>query len=109
MFYDGDARTLKCDPIQSWHLLMPQLTGLQRLHLPLRLFVLRRRSHAVEPIKNEKSPRANSVFRKGEFDWRTLVGDEKLLNKSFDETALTKMLGEVEDTEDAYAAAPLGK
>lgn len=36
------------------------------------------------------------VIQKGEFDWRTLFRDEG---------ALTKALGEVEDTEDAHAAA----
>ena len=35
------------------------------------------------------------VIQKGEFDWRSLFGDE---------SALTKALGEFEDTEDAHAA-----
>jgi len=45
------------------------------------------------------------VIQKGEFDWRSLFGDESALSKALDETALTKALGEVEDTEDAHAAA----
>ena len=42
---------------------------------------------------NQKPSLDELVIQKGEFDWRTLVGDEKMLNKSFDETALTKTLG----------------
>jgi len=54
---------------------------------------------------NQKRSLDDLVIQKGEFDWRSLFGDETVLNKALDETALTKALGEVEDTEDAHAAA----
>jgi helicase SWR1 len=54
---------------------------------------------------NQKRSLDDLVIQKGEFDWRSLFGDESALSKALDETALTKALGEVEDTEDAHAAA----
>lgn len=45
---------------------------------------------------NQKRSLDDLVIQKGEFDWRSLFGDE---------LALTKALGECEDTEDAHAAA----
>ena len=45
---------------------------------------------------NQKRSLDDLVIQKGEFDWRTLFGDE---------AALSKALGEFEDTEDAHAAA----
>lgn len=54
---------------------------------------------------NQKRSLDDLVIQKGEFDWRSLFGDESVLSKALDETALTKALGEVEDTEDAHAAA----
>lgn len=54
---------------------------------------------------NQKRSLDDLVIQKGEFDWRSLFGDEAVLSKALDETALTKALGEVEDTEDAHAAA----
>lgn len=66
-------------------------------------------SHTVEEAMllkaNQKRSLDDLVIQKGEFDWRSLFGDETMLNKALDETALTKALGEVEDTEDAHAAA----
>lgn len=66
-------------------------------------------SHTVEEAMllkaNQKRSLDDLVIQKGEFDWRSLFGDESVLNKALDETALTKALGEVEDTEDAHAAA----
>jgi helicase SWR1 len=66
-------------------------------------------SHTVEEAMllkaNQKRSLDDLVIQKGEFDWRSLFGDETVLNKALDETALTKALGEVEDTEDAHAAA----
>lgn len=53
---------------------------------------------------NQKRSLDDLVIQKGEFDWRSLFGDESALSKVLDETALTKALGEVEDTEDAHAA-----
>ena len=44
---------------------------------------------------NQKRSLDDIVIQKGEFDWRSLFGDEN---------ALTKALGEFEDTEDAHAA-----
>lgn len=56
--------------------------------------------HTVEEAllrkANQKRSLDDIVIQKGEFDWRTLFRDEG---------ALTKALGEVEDTEDAHAAA----
>lgn len=56
--------------------------------------------HTVEEAMlrkaNQKRSLDDLVIQKGEFDWRSLFGDE---------TALTKALGEFEDTEDAHAAA----
>lgn len=56
--------------------------------------------HTVEEAllrkANQKRSLDDLVIQKGEFDWRTLFKDEN---------ALTKALGEVEDTEDAHAAA----
>lgn len=54
---------------------------------------------------NQKRSLDDLVIQQGEFDWRSLFGDESVLSKALDETALTKALGEVEDTEDAHAAA----
>ena len=45
------------------------------------------------------------VIRKGELDWRSLFGDETVPNKSLDDMALTKVLREVEDREDAHAVS----
>ncbi|KAF8870891.1 hypothetical protein BD779DRAFT_1680768 [Infundibulicybe gibba] len=45
---------------------------------------------------NQKRSLDDLVIQKGEFDWRSLFNDE---------SALTKALGEFEDTEDAHAAA----
>jgi helicase SWR1 len=45
---------------------------------------------------NQKRSLDDLVIQRGEFDWRSLFGDE---------LALTKALGECEDTEDAHAAA----
>jgi helicase SWR1 len=45
---------------------------------------------------NQKRSLDDLVIQKGEFDWRSLFGDE---------AALTKALGEFEDSEDAHAAA----
>ena len=53
---------------------------------------------------NQKRSLDDLVIQKGEFDWRSLFGDESALRKVLDESALTKALGEVEDTEDAHAA-----
>lgn len=44
---------------------------------------------------NQKRSLDDLVIQKGEFDWRSLFKDE---------SALTKALGEFEDTEDAHAA-----
>jgi helicase SWR1 len=56
--------------------------------------------HTVEEAMlrkaNQKRSLDDLVIQKGEFDWRSLFGDE---------SALTKALGEFEDTEDAHAAA----
>ncbi|OCH93493.1 hypothetical protein OBBRIDRAFT_306276 [Obba rivulosa] len=56
--------------------------------------------HTVEEAllrkANQKRSLDDLVIQKGEFDWRSLFHDEN---------ALTKALGEVEDTEDARAAA----
>ncbi len=56
--------------------------------------------HTVEEAllrkANQKRSLDDIVIQKGEFDWRTLFRDE---------SALTRALGEVEDTEDAHAAA----
>ncbi|KAI0686705.1 SNF2 family N-terminal domain-containing protein [Cytidiella melzeri] len=56
--------------------------------------------HTVEEAllrkANQKRSLDDIVIQRGEFDWRTLFRDEG---------ALTKALGEVEDTEDAHAAA----
>jgi len=54
---------------------------------------------------NQKRSLDDLVIQKGDFDWRSLFGDESALSKALDETALAKALGEVEDTEDAHAAA----
>jgi len=66
-------------------------------------------SHTVEEAMllkaNQKRSLDDLVIQKGEFDWRSLFGNESALSKALDETALTKALGEVEDTEDAHAAA----
>src|SRR5271170_3389270 len=55
--------------------------------------------HTVEEAMlrkaNQKRSLDDLVIQKGEFDWRSLFGDE---------AALTKALGEFEDTEDAHAA-----
>ena len=48
------------------------------------------------------------VIQKGEFDCRSLFGDETMLNKALNETALTKALTEIEDPEDAHTIVPLG-
>jgi len=60
--------------------------------------------HTVEEAMlrkaNQKRSLDDLVIQKGEFDWRSLFGDE---------TALTKALGEFEDTEDAHAAAVAAK
>ncbi|KAF9243185.1 SNF2 family N-terminal domain-containing protein [Melanogaster broomeanus] len=57
-------------------------------------------SHTVEEAMlmkaNQKRSLDDLVIQKGEFDWRTLFEDDG---------ALTKALGEFEDTEDAQAAA----
>lgn len=45
---------------------------------------------------NQKRSLDDLVIQQGEFDWRSLFNDEG---------ALTKALGELEDTEDAHAAA----
>ena len=45
---------------------------------------------------NQKRSLNEIVIQKGEFDWRTIFEDDG---------ALTKALGEFEDTEDAHAAA----
>jgi helicase SWR1 len=45
---------------------------------------------------NQKRSLDDLVIQKGEFDWRSLFSDE---------AALTKALGEFEDSEDAHAAA----
>lgn len=56
--------------------------------------------HTVEEAMlrkaNQKRSLDDLVIQKGEFDWRSLFGDE---------SALTQALGEFEDTEDAHAAA----
>jgi len=56
--------------------------------------------HTVEEAllrkANQKRSLDDIVIQRGEFDWRALFSDE---------TALTKALGEFEDTEDAHAAA----
>jgi helicase SWR1 len=56
--------------------------------------------HTVEEAMlrkaNQKRSLDDLVIQKGEFDWRTLFNDEG---------ALSKALGEFEDTEDAHAAA----
>ncbi|KAF8234374.1 hypothetical protein L208DRAFT_1422693 [Tricholoma matsutake] len=56
--------------------------------------------HTVEEAMlrkaNQKRSLDDIVIQKGEFDWRTLFNDEG---------ALSKALGEFEDTEDAHAAA----
>ncbi len=56
--------------------------------------------HTVEEAllrkANQKRSLDDLVIQKGEFDWRSLFRDEG---------ALTKALGEFEDTEDAHAAA----
>ncbi|OSX61706.1 hypothetical protein POSPLADRAFT_1046989 [Postia placenta MAD-698-R-SB12] len=56
--------------------------------------------HTVEEAllrkANQKRSLDNIVIQQGEFDWRSLFSDE---------TALTKALGEFEDSEDAHAAA----
>jgi helicase SWR1 len=56
--------------------------------------------HTVEEAMlrkaNQKRSLDDLVIQKGEFDWRSLFGDE---------SALTKALGEFEDSEDAHAAA----
>lgn len=56
--------------------------------------------HTVEEAllrkANQKRSLDDIVIQKGEFDWRSLFGDE---------SALTSALGEFEDTEDARAAA----
>lgn len=56
--------------------------------------------HSVEEAMlrkaNQKRSLDDIVIQKGEFDWRTLFNDEG---------ALSKALGEFEDTEDAHAAA----
>ncbi|GBE80854.1 hypothetical protein SCP_0305740 [Sparassis crispa] len=56
--------------------------------------------HTVEEAllrkANQKRSLDDLVIQKGEFDWRSLFSDE---------VALTKALGDVEDTEDAHAAA----
>ncbi|KAF9463593.1 SNF2 family N-terminal domain-containing protein [Collybia nuda] len=56
--------------------------------------------HTVEEAMlrkaNQKRSLDDLVIQKGEFDWRSLFKDE---------SALTKALGEFEDTEDAHAAA----
>lgn len=56
--------------------------------------------HTVEEAllrkANQKRHLDDLVIQKGEFDWRSLFSDEG---------ALTKALGEFEDTEDAHAAA----
>lgn len=56
--------------------------------------------HTVEEAMlrkaNQKRSLDDLVIQRGEFDWRSLFGDE---------SALTKALGEFEDTEDAHAAA----
>lgn len=46
---------------------------------------------------NQKRHLDNVVIQQGEFDWRSLV--------TKDESALTRALGELEDVEDAHAAA----
>ena len=55
--------------------------------------------HTVEEAllrkANQKRSLDDIVIQRGEFDWRSLFGDEN---------ALTKALGEFEDTEDAHAA-----
>ncbi|KAJ7188931.1 SNF2 family N-terminal domain-containing protein [Mycena filopes] len=57
--------------------------------------------HTVEEAMlrkaNQKRSLDDLVIQKGEFDWRTLFGD--------DGSALTRALGEFEDREDAHAAA----
>ncbi|KAL4071277.1 SNF2 family N-terminal domain-containing protein [Scleroderma yunnanense] len=57
-------------------------------------------SHTVEEAMlmkaNQKRSLDEIVIQKGEFDWRTIFEDDG---------ALTKALGEFEDTEDAHAAA----
>ncbi|KAH9949283.1 SNF2 family N-terminal domain-containing protein [Amylocystis lapponica] len=56
--------------------------------------------HTVEEAllrkANQKRSLDDLVIQKGEFDWRSLFSDE---------TALTKAMGDAEDTEDAHAAA----
>ncbi|KZT03925.1 uncharacterized protein LAESUDRAFT_728619 [Laetiporus sulphureus 93-53] len=60
--------------------------------------------HTVEEAllrkANQKRSLDDIVIQRGEFDWRTLFTDE---------TALTKALGEFEDSEDAHAAAVAAK
>ena len=90
MFYDSYARTglFKCDPIQSWHLLISDCD------VYIYRFVS---SHTVEEAMLLKAHQKRSlVIQKGEFDWRSLFDDETVLNKA---------LGEVQDTEDAHAVA----
>lgn len=57
-------------------------------------------SHTVEEAMlmkaNQKRSLDEIVIQKGEFDWRTIFEDD---------SALTRALGEFEDTEDAHAAA----
>lgn len=61
--------------------------------------------HTVEEAllrkANQKRSLDDLVIQKGEFDWRSLFAADN--NEA--ETALTRALGEVEDTEDAHAAA----
>ena len=57
-------------------------------------------SHAVEEAMLLKANQKRSlVIRKGEFDWRSLFGDETVPNKSRDEMSIfgQNSVGEVED------------
>lgn len=49
---------------------------------------------------NQKRSLDDIVIQKGEFDWRTLFGD----NETDAELAIQKALGEFEDVEDSHAA-----
>ena len=53
-------------------------------------------SHTVDEAMlleaNQKRSLDDLVIQQGEFDWRSLFGDEAMLNKALDETTLTKRL-----------------
>ncbi|KII95554.1 hypothetical protein PLICRDRAFT_170194 [Plicaturopsis crispa FD-325 SS-3] len=66
--------------------------------------------HTVEEAMlrkaNQKRSLDDLVIQKGEFDWRSLFGDDGSLAHALgDQSALTNALGEFEEAEDAHAAA----